>query len=475
MYIIIKEEDFEELIILNFSLEKDRNKKVHFIGIGGISMSGLADILLEHGFKVSGSDMKGSPITDKLAEKGAKIFVGQNEKNIGEADADIIVYTAAISQDNPELIAAKASKAIILDRAEFLGALMKDHKYNVAIAGTHGKTTATSMISHIALSAEVDPTILVGGELDEIGGNVRCGKSEYFIAEACEYKASFLKFYPYIGIILNVDADHLDFYKDISHIEDTFLQFAKLIPKDGYLIVNAEDERVMNIASKVECNVFTFGFNKGTLQARNISYDKNGCASFDIYKNDTFLYRASLNVPGKHNILNALASTCTALSLNLPDESVIKGLANFKGTHRRFELKGKKNGVTVIDDYAHHPTEIKATLGAAKNYPHRKVVCVFQPHTYSRTITLFDEFVKAFSDADELILADIYAAREKDKHEVSSDMLGDKIRENGQDCKNLHSFEDIVAYLNDSLKDGDLLLTVGAGDVVQVGEMYLEA
>ncbi|WP_446898068.1 UDP-N-acetylmuramate--L-alanine ligase [Clostridium sp. LBM24168] len=458
---------------MSFDFIKDKNRKVHFIGIGGISMSGLAEILIKKGFHVSGSDIKASPITDKLKSLGAEIFIGQIKENI-DSDIDLIVYTAAISESNPEFIRAKELNIPVMVRAEFLGKIMKGHKYNIAISGTHGKTTTTSMLSSISLKANLDPTILVGGELDIIDGNVRVGHSQYFITEACEYKGSFLKFFPYIGVILNIDADHLDYYKDIYDIQNAFIKFAKLIPKDGYLICCSDDEKMNKVISSVKCNIITYGLKTGDITAKNINYDEKGCASFDVYKYDQFLFSINLNIPGKHNILNSLASIASALILDIPDKYIIEGLSNFKGAHRRFELKGKKNGITVIDDYAHHPTEIKATLSAAQNYPHKKIYCVFQPHTFSRTLNLYDEFVKAFDNVDELILADIYPAREKDTHKVSSDMLSKSISSRGISCKNIHDFNDIVSYLDNTLKNGDLLLTIGAGDIFKVGEMYLQ-
>ncbi len=458
---------------MSFDFIKDKNKKVHFIGIGGISMSGLAEILLNRNFKVSGSDMKSSPITDKLLADGAEIYIGQKGDNINE-DIDLVVYTAAISEDNPELIKAKELSIPTMTRAEFLGNIMKGHKFNVAISGTHGKTTTTSMVSHICLDANLDPTILVGGQLDAIDGNVRPGNSDYFITEACEYKGSFLKFFPYVGVILNIDADHLDYYKDINDIENAFIQFSKLIPEDGCLVCCAEDERMKNVISQSKCNVVTYGINIGDVTAKNIVFNEKGCAYFDVYKGDTKLLSLQLNVPGKHNILNALASICVGLTLSIPHENIVKGLQEYKGTHRRFEIKGIKNGVTVIDDYAHHPTEIQATLNAAKNYPHKKIFCVFQPHTYSRTINLFKEFSEAFNDVDELILADIYAAREKDTGIVSSAMLSNKISSLGVKFSNINSFEEIVSHLEKNLQSGDVLLTVGAGDVFKIGEMYLK-
>lgn len=457
---------------MSFNLNRDKDKKVHFIGIGGVSMSGLAEILLERGYTVSGSDMKRSPATDKLTASGAEIYIGHNSNNL--KNADIVVYTAAIPEDNPELLKAKELSLTLLSRAELLGFIMRGHKFNVAVSGTHGKTTTTSMLSHITLDGELDPTILVGGDLDIINGNVRTGKSEYFITEACEYKASFLQFYPYVGIILNIDADHLDYYKDINDIKQTFVKFINLIPEDGYLIANAEDANTMEAAESATCNVVTYGINKGEFTAHKIAFDEHGCASFDVHHKTDFLFKIKLNVPGRHNILNALAAIAASISINIERSAIINGLESFSGTHRRFEVKGTKNGITVIDDYAHHPTEIKATLAAAKNYPHKRIFCVFQPHTYSRTLSLFDEFSNAFLGVDELILADIYAAREKDTGVVSSEKLSAAIKEKGVNCRNLHSFKEIADYLNETLESGDLLLTVGAGDVFEVGELFLQ-
>ncbi len=458
---------------MSFDFIEDKDKKIHFIGIGGISMSGLAAVLLNSGFKVSGSDFKDSSIIDKLRSSGAEIYIGHNKDNI--KNVDLVVYTAAIPSDNPELLEAKEKNIKLMDRAEFLGQIMKGHKYNVAVTGTHGKTTCTSMLSHITLAGDLDPTILVGGELDEIGGNFKIGNSEYFITEACEYKRSFLKFFPYIGIILNIDADHLDYYKDIDDIADTFSQFSRLVPSDGYLVGYAGDFRVKDILEKANCNTLTYGFEDADVTAKNIIFNNNGCATFDVYKDSKNLFTVSLNVPGKHNILNALASICVSLIFNISDSNIIRGLSKCKGAHKRFEYKGEINGVTVIDDYAHHPTEIKATLSTAKQIHHNKTYCIFQPHTYTRTKALFNEFAECFNDIDELILMDIYAAREKNTGLVSSDELGDAIRENGIICTNVHSHDEALSYVKSKLTSGDLLLTVGAGDVVIVGEKYLES
>ena len=435
-------------------------------------MSGLAAVLLNKGYKVSGSDFKNSEIIEKLKQMGAEIYIGHDSNNL--VDVDLVVYTAAISNDNPELLEAKKRNLILMDRAEFLGLIMKGHKYNVAVACTHGKTTTTSMISHITLQANLDPTILVGGELDVINANYRIGQSEYFVTEGCEYKESFLRFFPYIGIILNIDADHLDYYKDLNHITETFKKFSKLIPKDGYLIGYGGDSKVKDILDNCDCNTISYGFENEDIIAKNISFNEKGCGIFTVFKDNVELITLEISNPGKHNILNALASISVGLIFNIPIEIIAAGLLSCKGAHKRFEHKGTYKGAKVIDDYAHHPVEIKATLNTAKKLPHNKIYCVFQPHTYTRTKTLFDEFTNAFNDADELILMDIYAAREKDTGLVSSNELGDAIRKTGVKCINVHSHDEATSYLIKNIKEGDLVLTVGAGDVVIVGENLLK-
>lgn len=455
---------------LNFI--NDIKKKVHFIGIGGISMSGLAEILLKNGYSVSGSDMKESHITKKLEDLGATIYIGHKSENVD--NTDIVVYTAAIAQDNPELIHAKNLNLTMYDRAEFLGQIMKDHKYNVAVAGTHGKTTTTSMMSHIALSGNLDPTILVGGELDVINGNIRVGKSDYFITEACEYKESFLKFHPYVGIILNVDADHLDYYKDLNHIKQAFAKFINLIPTDGYLVANAEDKNLMEIIDTAKCNVITFGINNGRIRAKDIVFNDNATSTFNVYDGEEKLFQVNLSVPGQHNILNSLATICASLSLKIPKDAIINGLFDFRGTHRRFEVKGIKDGISVIDDYAHHPTEIKSTIKTADKYPHKNLYYIFQPHTYTRTYTLFNEFCNCFSGVENLIITDIYAAREKDTGLVSSEQLAEGIKKAGVNCTYIKDFNEITDYLKKHCTDGDVIITVGAGDVFKIGEDFLK-
>ena len=443
---------------------------IHFIGIGGISMSGLAEILLEEGFTVSGSDAKESPLTRKLESEGAHICYGQKAENITD-DIDCVVYTAAISRTNPELIEAVAHKIPMLTRAELLGQLMKNYDTPIAVSGTHGKTTTTSMISHILLEGKVDPTISVGGILKAIGGNIRVGSSETFLTEACEYTNSFLHFFPKISVILNIEEDHLDFFKDLEDIRHSFHQFAALLPSDGTLVINGEITDYPEIYQGLDCNVVTYGPSADfDYSASDISYDEEGHVSFDLAKHGEKAGRITLSVTGDHNVSNALASIAVAELLDIPMDTIKKGLLSFTGTDRRFEYKGTFRGVTVVDDYAHHPTEIKATLKAAQHYPHNSVWCVFQPHTYTRTKAFFHEFAEALSHADHLVLADIYAARETDTLGISSADLAEEAAKLGTDSHYFPSFAEIESFLKENCRPGDLLITMGAGDIVTVGE-----
>ena len=446
---------------------------IHFIGIGGISMSGLAAVLLKRGFPVSGSDSKESPLTDWLTGMGATIHYPQSAANI-TPDIDVVVYTAAIHPDNPEFAAAKAANIPMLTRAELLGELMQNYKMPIAVSGTHGKTTTTSMLSHILMGADMDPTISVGGILPSIGGNVRIGHSDNFITEACEYTNSFLSLYPKQAIILNIDADHLDFFKDLDDIRHSFRLFAKKLPADGTLIINAAIPNLSEITDGLSCRIVTFGIDSGAYQAQNVSYDELGCGSFDLVKEGTMLGHFALSVPGEHNVSNAVAALASGDLLGIPASVMADGLLSFHGTDRRFQKKGVIGGVTIIDDYAHHPTEIKATLRAAKNFPCKHVWCVFQPHTYTRTKAFFHEFAEALSHTDHLVLADIYAARETDTLGVSSAGLAEEARKLGTDAHYLPSFEEIEAFLKENCKSGDLLITMGAGDVVKIGEDLLK-
>lgn len=447
---------------------------IHFIGIGGISMSGLAEILLEEGFTVSGSDSKESPLTQKLEQLGATIFYGQKASNIIDG-IDCVVYTAAIHRENAELIEAVAKKIPMLTRAELLGQLMKNYKTPIAVSGTHGKTTTTSMLSHILLAGEKDPTISVGGILQAIGGNIRVGHSETFITEACEYTNSFLNFFPKIGIILNIEEDHLDFFKDLEDIRHSFHQFAALIPTDGTLIINNDIKNYEEICEGLDCRIVTCGSSLSSdYSSENVRFDEKGLASFDLIKRGETVCRIQLSVPGYHNVSNALTCIAAAELLEIPMKTIKQGLLAFTGTDRRFEYKGMMNGVTIIDDYAHHPTEILATLKAAKNYPHKELWCVFQPHTYTRTKAFFHEFAEVLSHTDHLVLADIFAARETDTLGVSSKDLAAEVARLGTDAHYFGSFEEIEMFLKEHCVSGDLLITMGAGDVVNIGEDLLK-
>lgn len=447
----------------------------YFMGIGGISMSGFARLLLENGFTVKGSDSTESKITRQLASLGINIVYGQKAENITD-DIDFIVYTAAIHPDNPEFAAAKEKGLPMMERAVMVGQVMKNYKNAIGISGTHGKTTTTSMLTHVFLSAKKDPTISVGGILDSIGGNIRIGHSENFITEACEYTNSFLKFFPTAEIILNIEADHLDFFKDIDDIRHSFHEYAMLLPEDGVLVINSEITDRDEITEGIRCPVITFGLTEDAeYTARNISFDEYGFGMFEPVHNGIPSGEIiHLNVPGRHNVSNALSVIALSAFYKIPMETIKEGLNSFKGTERRFEKKGSFHGVTVIDDYAHHPTEIKATLTAAKEYPHEHLWCVFQPHTYSRTKALLKDFAEALSHAENVILTDIYAAREKDPGDISSKTLQEELKKLGKEAYYISDFEEIKKFLSEKCFDGDLLITMGAGNVVNIGEELIE-
>lgn len=447
---------------------------IYFIGIGGISMSGLAEILASRGHQVSGTDVKETAVTKHLQSLGIHINFEHRAENITD-DITLVVYTAAIHDDNPELRAAHEKGIRIMDRAHLLGQIMDEYHDSVAVSGTHGKTTTTSMVSEILLAAEKDPTITVGGILPTIGSNLRIGNSPYFVAEACEYFDSFLQFNPFIAIILNVESDHLDYFKTLENIRRSFHAFAQRVPDKGLLVISEKIDNVEELTDGLTCHVETFGLSeKANWRAENIVHEADGRNSFDVYHNSAFFTTIHLHIPGEHNITNALAAIAASAFLGAAPEDCVKGLHHYTGTERRFQLKGKKDGITVIDDYAHHPTEIKAALAAAQNVQHNTTWCVFQPHTFSRTRFLFDEFGEAFGDADEIIIADIFAARETDDGTVSAAQLADRIAQTGKSARYVGDFAAIEAYLREHCKSGDLLMTVGAGDVYKIGENFLK-
>ena len=459
---------------MNINLSNN-NQHIHFIGIGGISMSGLAEILNYEGFTITGSDIKESGITDSLRAQGIKVSIGQKAENI-EDGTDLVVYTAAVKHDNPEMLAAEAKGITVIERATLLGAIMDRYKNSIAVSGTHGKTTTTSMISEIIMAAKLDPTITVGGILQSINGNIRLGSSDYFIAEACEYFDSFLHFKPYVGVILTVDADHLDYFKNLENIRHSFHKFAGNIADNGTLVINTAVDNYKELTDGIKAKVVTYSStdSNADVSATNLTVTEKGAYHFDIVRNGKPECHVALKVPGKHNVDNALAAFAAAKAFDVDNSAIVAGLESYTGTDRRFQYKGKFNGVTVIDDYAHHPTEIKATLAAAKNIEKNKLWCIFQPHTYSRTYNLINEFSTAFENADKIIVADIYAAREKDTGLINSKQLAEHIRAKGKDAEYVGDFEAIKDYVRKNCSEGDLLITMGAGDVYLIGEALIE-
>lgn len=445
---------------------------VHFIGIGGISMSGLAQILAQRGFKVSGSDAKQSAITDALEADHILIHYGHHTTNIHN-QIDLVVYTAAIHEDNQELMEAKRLQIPCISRADLLGQIMKNYPIPVAVSGTHGKTTTTSMVSEILLQAKKDPTLSVGGMLKSIDGNIRIGKSDYFVTEACEYTNSFLSFFPKISIILNIEEDHMDFFNNLDEIYDSFHKFAKLLPSDGILIINNSIKDLSRITKDLTCKVITFGFTEDCdYYASDIHFDAFARPTFALH-HKTAQFPITLGVTGEHNVLNALSTIALSDELGLSHDIVSSALLGYSGTGRRFEYKGTLGGITILDDYAHHPTEIRATLEAAKNYPHNRICLVFQPHTYTRTKAFLKDFATALSAADLVVLTDIYAAREKNTIGISSSDLLKELSALGTDSYYFPSFDEIENFLLENCVNGDLLITMGAGDVVNIGEKLL--
>lgn len=454
-------------------LSSENIKTIHFTGIGGISMSGLAEILADEGYIITGSDIRSSSIIQKLEKMGIKIKIGHEAENI--RGADLVVYTAAVKPDNPELAAARQKGIPCVDRAALLGEIMSKYTAGIAVAGTHGKTTTTSMISMIMLKEGLDPTVHIGGELDAIGGSTRIGGKKYFITEACEYTGSFLKLHPYLAIILNVEYDHADYYKNYGQVKNAFLEFAKLVPENGHLLVNGDDRSAVEIMGRVRCNKTVYSLSDGEKDwsAANVRFEDSGFTSYTLMHRNKPVCEIQLRVPGMYNVSNSLAAIAACSLMGCSLESAAKALSEFGGAHRRFELKGVSGGIKVIDDYAHHPSEVAATLKAARKYARSRIWCVFQPHTYSRTKFLMDGFAAAFYNADTVILADIYAAREIDTGEVNSAMLADKIAESGKQALYIKGFDKIVEYLDKNAAPGDLIITMGAGDVYKVGDMFL--
>ncbi len=448
-------------------------KNIHMIGIGGVSMSGIAEILLNFGFNVTGSDSSASEITEILNRKGIPVTIGHDIDSISKSD--LVVYSAAIKQDDPEMLEAKRLQIPIIERADFLGELTRCYKDTIAVSGTHGKTTTTSMISLCFLEALKDPSIQVGAILKQIDGNYKVGNSEHFIIEACEYVESFLKFSPKAEVILNIDNDHLDYFKTFENIKNAFIKYVKILPDDGLLVLNGDDTNCLDLTQYTKAKTLTYGItNKNTdFFAVNIVFDNDGFPEFDVYNRNGFYDRIKLNVPGTHNVLNCLACIALCNEYGIKKEDIKSALLKFTGAHRRFEFKGKVNGASIYDDYGHHPTEIVATAKSLMNKKYNESWVVFQPHTYSRTKNLLDDFAKALLNFDNIIILDIYAAREKNTYNISSKDLVDKIISLGKDAKYIPDFYECVSYIKENVKENDIIMTLGAGTVTQIGPMLL--
>ncbi len=451
-----------------------KNKHIHFVGIGGIGMSGIAELLLNLGYKVSGSDLHSSAITRNLEQLGGMVYAGHEAEHI--EGAEVVVTSSAISTDNPEVTAARERNIPVIQRAEMLAELMRMKKYGIAVAGSHGKTSTTSMVSWMLAGAGLDPTIVVGGKVDSLGGNAKLGMGEFLVAEADESDGSFLKLAPVLEIVTNIDFEHLDFYSDLEQIKTTFLEFIDKVPFYGAAILCLDDENIADILPRIRKRIITYGLtSQADIYGEQIRYDRTG-SEFTVKSGDTVLGEVRINRPGRHNVYNSLAVICIGRELEIPFEVIRKTLASFPGVQRRMQLKGEAAGVTVLDDYGHHPTEIKATLSAVKQaWPDKRLVVLFQPHRYTRTKGLFKEFLTAFHQADFLIMTEIYAASEKAIDGVTGENLLKEIKLHGQ--RHTHFMQDVDKMAQEVvpfLEKGDLVLTLGAGNIVGVGEQLLD-
>lgn len=447
---------------------------IHFVGIGGISMSGLANIAINLGYQVSGSDENvDNPSVCHLAEQGATIYQAHHEDHVPE-DTNLVVYTAAVREDNPEILRAKELKIPTLDRAQFLSNLMEKYENSIAISGTHGKTSTTSMISVIFQYAGQDPTILVGGELDAIGGNFRIGHSDCFITEACEYMDSFLKFYPKTAIVLNIEREHMDYFKDMKHILHSYSTFSNQTKEQGHVIANGDDTHVLEAMKNVHRPKIFFGFdehNDAIIKNKGLNHD--GHIYFELVYKGKYLGRFDLQIPGLHNVYNSAAAVLAAYIHGIDIDTIRRGLHEYTGVGRRFEFKGYFNGARVYDDYAHHPSEVRATLEAAGTMNKKLLYTVFQPHTFTRTKEFLSVFAESFYQSDVVIISDIYPSRERDTGLIHSRELVDAIRHAGKDALYIGKMDEIETYLSEKLQPDDVLLLIGAGDIYKVSEHLL--
>lgn len=453
---------------------KKKTKHIHFVGIGGIGMSGIAEVLLNLGYRVSGSDLRESKITRRLETMGGVIYLGHESERI--AGADVVVTSTAIKDNNPEVLAAHEQHIPVIPRAEMLAELMRLKKFGIAIAGSHGKTSTTSMVGCLLAHAGLDPTVVIGGTVNAFGTNAKLGQGEFLVAEADESDGSFLRLSPVVEVITNIDLEHLDYYNDIEEIKETFLQFISKIPFYGAAIICIDDPNIAEILQHIDKRVITYGMTaQAEVHGRELVTDGLN-SSFDVYRVDELLGRVTITQPGLHNVYNSLAAICVGLELDIPFPVISEALASFSGVHRRVEVKGERQGITVVDDYGHHPTEVKATLAALRNaWPQRRLVVLFQPHRYSRTQGLFKEFCTAFHEADLLVMTDIYAASEEPIEGISGESLLQATAQHGQrQTRFVAKVRDLAGEVIPLLKKGDVVLTLGAGNIFLAGEDILE-
>ena len=449
-------------------------KKIHMIGIGGVSMSGIAAILKNFGFTITGSDWTKSETTDKLNELGIEVSIGHNLEMVRMAD--MVVYSAAICKEDPEMLEAQKLNIPTIERADFLGELTRCYQDTICISGTHGKTTTTSMVSLCFLEAMKDPSIQVGAYLKQLDGNYKVGNSEHFIIEACEYVESFLKFSPKAEIILNIDNDHLDYFKTFDHIKKAFINYVTLLPENGILVINADDANCLDLKDHTKGTIITYAIHneKADFYAKNIVFDFDGFASFDVYHKDEFFEHITLQVPGIHNVSNALSCIALCTAYGIEKKAIQSALLKFTGAHRRFELKGKlPKNVRIYDDYAHHPTEILATYQSLSNKKYHQSWVIFQPHTYSRTKNLLKDFASSLSSFDHIIILDIYAAREKNTYNISSKDLVNELITMGKNVIYLPDFKECTSYVKQNVEENDIIITLGAGTVTEIGSMLI--
>lgn len=455
---------------MSFDLQEYKGKKVHIIGIGGSMMSGIAGILLDNGVRVSGTDQEESKTLNWVRRMGASVKGGHHEDYV--YDQDLVIYSAAVAQDHPELRKARQLKIPTMTRSEFLGYLLKNFSQSVGIAGTHGKTSTTALLTSITMEAGLDPTVLIGAHVPLLDSNYRVGKSEVMVVESCEYQRSFLDFPPHIAVLLNIEEDHVDTYRDLEEIRQAFRQYVLKVPPNGRIIANADDPDVMAVAADAPAGVLTFGIDAGEIRARSIAMDNMGRATFDLLRGEELLFNIHLPIPGIFNIYNALAAAAAALTLGVGSDAIRRGLLGYQGVDRRLQELGILNEVRFIDDYGHHPTEVRVTIETVLHYDYKKLIVLMQPLTYSRLHHFMDDFVPLFDKADLTILLPVYTSREVDTGLTSSNVLGDAIRARSTvECVNAESYEDAANLILQRANPGDIVLSIGGGEGYKVYDL----